>query len=139
MRYLFGALIFNRKFHWQVIFLHYKPRQGKAQVVETKIPRSSRSGNSNQGNSSCNSKLWCGGDGDSKRICWKSWSIYCKPKIVGGLGFQDNHNFNLAMLAKQGWYLITNSNSFLARFIKALHFPNFSFLQANKGLNPSKV
>lgn len=28
--------------------------------------------------------FWWGGDGDSKRIYWKTWATYSKPKINGG-------------------------------------------------------
>lgn len=63
--------------------------------------------------------FWWGGDGDSKRICWKNWATCSKAKIGGGLGFRDCHQYNLAMLARQGWRLLSKPNSYWARFLKA--------------------
>jgi hypothetical protein len=54
-----------------------------------------------------------------------------------GLNFRDLKGFNLAMLGKQGWKLITNSSSLLTRVLKAKYFPRSGFLEANIGHNPS--
>jgi ribonuclease HI len=53
------------------------------------------------------------------------------------LGFRDFHSFNMAMVAKQGWNFMHNSNSLVARIYKARYFPKNSFLEANIGNNPS--
>lgn len=37
-----------------------------------------------------------------KGIHWKSWSALTKHKSQGGLGFCDFHDFNVALLSKQG-------------------------------------
>ncbi|KAL6546504.1 hypothetical protein OROMI_022225 [Orobanche minor] len=41
------------------------------------------------------------------------------------------------MLATQGWRIIQNESSLLARIFKARYFPNKDFLQASVGYNPS--
>lgn len=82
--------------------------------------------------------FWWGGDGEST-IFWKNWASCSKPKFDGGLGFKDCHLFNLAMLAKQCWRLISKPNSFWAHYIKTLYVPNSSFFNAKKGHNPSRV
>jgi hypothetical protein len=41
------------------------------------------------------------------------------PKGQGGLGFRDLHTFNLAMIAKQGWKILTNPHTLVARIYKA--------------------
>ncbi|KAL0388996.1 UNVERIFIED_CONTAM: hypothetical protein Scaly_0256700 [Sesamum calycinum] len=73
--------------------------------------------------------------GDGKR------NFYPKPakrgKKEGGLGFRDLRAFNLAMLAKQGWRILTNPNLLLSKIFKARYFPKVDFMQAKKGYNSS--
>ena len=38
---------------------------------------------------------------------WFNVSKLCIKKVFGGMGFQDLNGFNLAMLGKLGWKLIT--------------------------------
>ncbi|CAL5402705.1 unnamed protein product [Camellia sinensis] len=59
------------------------------------------------------------------------------PKNQGGTGFRDFKAFNQALLAKQGWRLLKNPNSFWARVYKGLYFPNSNFLQASRGKRTS--
>jgi hypothetical protein len=57
----------------------------------------------------------------------------------GGLGFRDLEWFNLALLAKQGWRLIQNPNSLVARILKEKYHPNVKFLEAHMGRKPSYI
>ncbi|XP_058741168.1 uncharacterized protein LOC131613523 [Vicia villosa] len=70
-------------------------------------------------------------------IHWLAWDKLACPKRDGGLGFRDFWAFNLAMVAKQGWKLLSDPVSLVSRFFKARYFPNSSFLNANLGSNPS--
>ncbi|PNX60286.1 hypothetical protein L195_g051848, partial [Trifolium pratense] len=49
------------------------------------------------------------------------------------MGFRDLRAFNEALLAKQGWRIISEPNSLMARTLKAKYFPNHSFFQAKQG------
>ena len=70
-------------------------------------------------------------------MAWFSWDKLCAPKDAGGMGFRQIKQFNLALLAKQGWRLQTMRDSLLYRLFKARYFPNSEFLQASIGNNPS--
>ncbi|KAK9924950.1 hypothetical protein M0R45_033291 [Rubus argutus] len=47
------------------------------------------------------------------------------------MGFRNLAPFNHSLLAKQGWRLITQPDSLVARVFKARYHPNSSFLEAN--------
>lgn len=55
------------------------------------------------------------------------------------MGFRDIQNFNLVMLAKQGWRMSTNHNSLLYHCFKAKYFPQCTFLEAVDHPNSSYV
>ena len=47
--------------------------------------------------------------------------------------------FNLALLARQAWRLLTGELSLSARILKAVYFPEVSILEAELGSHPSQV
>jgi hypothetical protein len=83
------------------------------------------------------SKFWWGHKGNDARIAWMSWSKMGRAKEKGGLGFRDIELFNLALLAKQGWRLLQQPDSLVAKVFKEKYFPNCSFLDSNLGSQPS--
>ena len=64
---------------------------------------------------------------------------FCCRKEDKGLGFRQSHNFNLALLGKHGWNLVSTPNSLVSRLLKARYYPPTSFLEAHLGNNPSFV
>jgi hypothetical protein len=66
-----------------------------------------------------------------------SWKKMWRPKSKGGMDFQDLRCFNKALLAKQGWRLIQNPDSWVGKIIKAKYFPRGSFLELGLGNKPS--
>ncbi|KAA3469681.1 reverse transcriptase [Gossypium australe] len=58
-------------------------------------------------------------------------------KEDGGLGFRNLANFNVALLAKQGWRLINYPDSLLVKVLKAKYYPNSNFAAARLGNLPS--
>lgn len=54
-----------------------------------------------------------------------------------GMRFRNLQASNLAMVAKQGWRLLTNQNSLVAKIFKAKYYPNGDVLKAKLGSNPS--
>lgn len=72
------------------------------------------------------------------RIHWMSWENMCRSKDEGGLGFRLLlYDFNLALLAKQGWRLVQNPDSLASWLLKAKYFPHNTFWHASLGYSPS--
>jgi hypothetical protein len=46
----------------------------------------------------------------ARNLYLKSWSSICLPKHEGGLGFRQMHEFNLSLITKLGWKMITKTN-----------------------------
>lgn len=64
-------------------------------------------------------KFWWGQMGNEWKIHWKSWDKLTISKEEGGMGFRDLRDFNLAILAKQGWILVQCKDSLLYKCFKA--------------------
>ena len=78
-------------------------------------------------------KYWWGQTKEERKIHWINWKKLCTQKKEGGMGFRDLHSFNLAMLSKQAWRLIHDTNSLFYKVYKAQYFPNSSFMMENRG------
>lgn len=75
-------------------------------------------------------RYWWGQQENINKVHWLSWELLTRPKSKGGLGFRDLHGFNLAMLARQAWRMITVPDSLCARVLKVKYFPTTSILEA---------
>jgi hypothetical protein len=78
------------------------------------------------------SRFWWGSNVDKRKVHWVNWKKTCRKKENGGLGFRDISSFNIALLAKQGWRIMTEPSSLLARILKAKYFPTCHFLKAKQ-------
>ena len=84
--------------------------------------------------------FWWGSGGNGKAgIRWMKWEMLCKPKTYGGIGFKNLYNFNVAMLGKQFWKILTDTESLVGRIFKARYFPRTSVIEAGLGHNSSFV
>ncbi|XP_030502309.1 uncharacterized protein LOC115717464 [Cannabis sativa] len=82
---------------------------------------------------------WSTGSTQTKGTSWMSWNRMCRHKHAGGLGFRDLRDFNLALLGKQGWRLLTHDSSLVGRVFKAKYYSTTTILKAELGDNPSFV
>ena len=80
--------------------------------------------------------FWCKRNED-RGIHWRRWELMCKPKSFGGIGFKKIHEFNIAMLGKQCWKLMTILHSLVARILKARYYPRSAFTDASVSFNLS--
>ena len=86
-----------------------------------------------------NSFWWDKNGLNSRGINWMLWDKLCVHQSKGGLRFKKLHDFNVALLGKQGWKLLTDSESLVGRVFKARYFPKSSMLEAEMGTNPSFI
>ncbi|KAM6591439.1 hypothetical protein CsatA_014044 [Cannabis sativa] len=82
---------------------------------------------------------WSSGSNQKRGVSWSSWKHMCRHKHHGGLGFRHLRDFNLAMLGKQAWRLVSNEHSLVSRVYKARYYSHGSFLTASLGPNPSFI
>src|SRR6185312_5570931 len=65
-------------------------------------------------------------DNHKKPIHYRSWDAICKPKKEGGLGIRKLELVNKGMLINSAWRLVHDSNSIVAKILKAKYFPSTS-------------
>ncbi|KAA3466418.1 reverse transcriptase [Gossypium australe] len=67
----------------------------------------------------------------------KAWDRLCHPKGMGGIGFRDLHLFNIALLGRQVWRLLTCKESLCYEVLSAKYFLNGDIFHPKKVDNPS--
>ncbi|GAA0162497.1 hypothetical protein LIER_18578 [Lithospermum erythrorhizon] len=80
---------------------------------------------------------WKRGGKEDSQIHWQKWEKLCRRKEKGGMGFRDLRAFNLAMLAKKSWRLLTEPHSLVARIFQAKYYNSCSLFEAKLGYQPS--
>ncbi|CAK8541019.1 unnamed protein product [Lathyrus sativus] len=83
--------------------------------------------------------FWWGVGNNNKGIRWLAWDKFTCPKNEGSVSFRDFKSFNMAMLAKQGWHIIMQPDTLVARVFKVKYFPRSSLFEYSLGNNPSYV
>ena len=68
-----------------------------------------------------------------------SWCHKLKTKCFGGMGFKNLKAFNMAMIGKQAWKLVTSPNLLITKLLKAKYYPRSDYFGAAAGHNPSYV
>lgn len=70
-----------------------------------------------------------------KGIHWCTRQSLCYLKEKGEIVSRDLLKFNIAMLAKQGWWLFENPGSTVAKSMWEKYYHNSNFLEAPLGSN----
>jgi hypothetical protein len=82
-------------------------------------------------------KIWWGFLKDkSRNLSMKLWSSICVPKVAGGLGFRHMHDFNLSLIAKLSWKLLTNANFLWVQQLQKKYIKYGNFISSP---NPSSA
>lgn len=83
--------------------------------------------------------FWKSTQKNNSKIGWMSWERMTKYKHSGGLGFRCLRDFNIPLLGKQCWRLITNKESLVAQVYKAKYYADIDFMNAKLGSSPSFI
>lgn len=75
-------------------------------------------------------RFWWSSDPTKNKMAWVAWDKITNSKNDGGLGIRNLMDFNIALLAKQGWRLLKYPNSLVAKVFKAKYYNKSSFLEA---------
>nr|XP_027093548.1 uncharacterized protein LOC113713943 [Coffea arabica] len=82
---------------------------------------------------------WWGEENGKNKIHWKAWNKISRDKKAGGLGFKDLEAFNLALLGKQIWRLLTQPNLLVSRVLKSRYHPKQSIFKCKVAGNASWI
>ncbi|KAG7617742.1 putative ribonuclease H domain, reverse transcriptase zinc-binding domain-containing protein [Arabidopsis thaliana] len=83
--------------------------------------------------------FWWRNKQEAKGMHWKAWDHLSRPKAEGGIGFKDIEAFNLALLGKQMWRMLSRPESLMAKVFKSRYFHKSDPLNAPLGSRPSFV
>jgi hypothetical protein len=61
------------------------------------------------------------------------------PKVFDGIGFKGLKAFNMTMVGKQAWKLVSTPGTLITHLLKAKYFPRGDCFGASIGHNPSYV
>ncbi|KAL2240948.1 UNVERIFIED_CONTAM: hypothetical protein Sindi_0736000 [Sesamum indicum] len=78
--------------------------------------------------------FWYGGGEGT--VHWIAWDCLCHRMKEGGLGFRRMREYNIAILAKLAWCVVTQPNNILHQVLRHRYFPNATFFEARPGGSP---
>ncbi|TYG40902.1 hypothetical protein ES288_D12G131500v1 [Gossypium darwinii] len=78
------------------------------------------------------SRAWWAGKEKGRYWTMIPWKTLCKPKAMGGLGIRDVRLFNMALLGRQVWRLINNTDSLCFKVLSSKYFPDGNIFKAKK-------
>lgn len=82
---------------------------------------------------------WWGATEGQRKTHWIAWKKFTRGKLKGGLGFRDLKLFNQALLARQAWRLVDNSDSLCAQVLKGKYYPHGDLLDTAFPANQSQT
>ncbi|KAA3489007.1 reverse transcriptase [Gossypium australe] len=82
-------------------------------------------------------RYWWQHDKGRRGIHWCQWQFMYRSKEEGGMGFRNMAKFNISLLAKQGWRIMNNTESLVAKVVKAKYFPDEQLLNSRLGNSSS--
>lgn len=85
------------------------------------------------------SRFWWDRMANQRRVQWYQWKKVIVPKNQGCLGFRDMESFNLALLAKQFWRIVTRLASFVAQILHDKYFKDGDLMHATTGGSASFI
>ncbi|KAB2075173.1 hypothetical protein E1A91_A07G212300v1, partial [Gossypium mustelinum] len=80
-------------------------------------------------------RMWWNNKDKARGWAMMTWEKLCYPKGMGGMGFRDLHLFNLALLGRQVWRLMTQQDTLCFKVLSAKYFPDgdvFRYKQSDK-------
>ncbi|KAK5836733.1 hypothetical protein PVK06_012533 [Gossypium arboreum] len=78
------------------------------------------------------SRTWWSGKEKGRFWTMIPWKMLCKPKGMGGLGFRDVRLFNLALLGRQVWRILNNTDSLCFKVLSSKYFSDGDIFHAKK-------
>ncbi|KAL9668847.1 hypothetical protein QQ045_006387 [Rhodiola kirilowii] len=81
--------------------------------------------------------FWWSSDSHNRGIHWVRAENLFSEKEHGGLGFRKLRLMNVAMLAKQGWIILSEPSLLVSKLLKSRYFPNTNLFSAEIGSRPS--
>ncbi|XP_058774622.1 uncharacterized protein LOC131648906 [Vicia villosa] len=81
--------------------------------------------------------FWWGAKKGERKLHWLSWENMAKAKSFGGLGFRGISDFNLSLLGKHYWRLLSQEESLVGKVLKGRYFPRGSIDTCDVGYSTS--